>query len=80
MEASSLGVRVEYPYRSRVEGEEGRVVLKISLSSEGRASEVSVLESSGFERLDRAAVSAARQHDFQGRSGQVDLAFRFVLR
>ena len=80
LEASSVGVRVEYPYRSRVEGEEGRVVLRLSLSAEGRVSEARVAESSGFERLDRAALSAARQHEFVGRSGVIDLAFRFVLR
>jgi protein TonB len=45
-----------YPAESRAAGEQGIVVLRIIVSAEGRPTSVSVGRSSGFPRLDRAAV------------------------
>lgn len=48
----------EYPERSRENGEEGTVMLRVGVSAAGRASEVTVAASSGYPRLDRAAKAA----------------------
>ena len=56
-------IRPSYPRESREKGEEGKVVLDVVVSVEGRAEKVTIVESSGFERLDEAAkkaVGAAR--------------------
>ncbi|MEQ9449573.1 MAG: energy transducer TonB [Rhodospirillaceae bacterium] len=49
----------EYPTMSRRLGEEGEVVLLLTVDESGRITEASVEESSGFERLDEAAVREA---------------------
>ena len=50
----------QYPMDSRRQHEEGTVVLSVLLSVEGLVSDVSVSRSSGFMRLDRAAMEAVR--------------------
>jgi protein TonB len=49
-----------YPVRSRQLGEEGRVTLKVEISAEGGVRRAEVVESSTYDRLDRAALDAAR--------------------
>lgn len=49
-----------YPMDSRRAHEQGTVVLSVLLSTDGRVSDVSVARSSGFARLDRAALDAVR--------------------
>jgi protein TonB len=49
-----------YPMDSRRAHEQGTVVLSVLLSPEGRVSDVSIARSSGFARLDRAALDAVR--------------------
>lgn len=46
-----------YPEDLRRAGKEGKVVLKVKISSEGRAVDVMVARSSGYEAMDRNAVS-----------------------
>lgn len=46
----------EYPGLSRMRGESGVVVLRVLVTAEGRPGEVRLAQSSGFTRLDRAAV------------------------
>jgi len=48
--------QVNYPAESRAAGEQGVVLLRITVNSKGRPSAVSVAGSSGFPRLDKAAV------------------------
>ncbi len=55
----------EYPRVSRRLGEEGSVVLEIGVDARGRATSARVIESSGFERLDQAAVQAVLGWRFQ---------------
>lgn len=50
-----------YPPTSRRLGEQGKVVLRVLIGVDGTAQDATVLESSGFARLDRAALEAARQ-------------------
>ncbi len=53
-----------YPMESRRAREEGEVVLMVMVSEQGRATSVSVHQSSGHVRLDRAAVAAVRRWRF----------------
>jgi len=54
----------EYPRRARRQGLEGRVVIGVSVSTEGRPRKVFVRESSGMEIFDDAALRAIRQWRF----------------
>lgn len=53
-----------YPTMSRRLGEQGTVVLMIRITPSGAASEVQVLQSSGYNRLDRSAIDAIEQWKF----------------
>ena len=53
-----------YPSASRRLGEEGRVVLRVLVESDGRPGEVAIKTSSGFPRLDQAAEDAVRRWKF----------------
>jgi protein TonB len=49
--------RPPYPALSKRMGEQGKVVVRVWIDTEGVASQASVQTPSGFERLDRAAVN-----------------------
>jgi len=53
-----------YPALSRRLGEEGRVLLLVRVTPQGLPDGVEVRESSGFARLDEAALAAVRQWRF----------------
>ncbi|MRR51036.1 MAG: energy transducer TonB, partial [Rhodocyclaceae bacterium] len=53
-----------YPSASRRLGEQGRVLLRVYVSAEGRAEKVEVKTSSGFQRLDQAAEDAVSRWRF----------------
>jgi protein TonB len=53
-----------YPRISRQRGEEGTVVLSVEVLANGTAGNISVITSSGYRRLDNAALKAARQTVF----------------
>lgn len=59
--------RVEpvYPATSRRLGEEGTVRLRVLVDERGRPKDVDVLNSSGFDRLDRAAIDAVKRWRFR---------------
>jgi protein TonB len=52
----------EYPPASRRAGEEGTVQLKVYVLESGRAGEVEVARSSGFPKLDEAAVNEVKRN------------------
>ncbi|OYY50807.1 MAG: hypothetical protein B7X95_03000 [Methylophilaceae bacterium 17-44-8] len=54
----------DYPSMSRRLGEEGRVLMKVLVASDGAAKIVEVEQSSGSERLDNAAVNAVKKWRF----------------
>ncbi|MDA3900620.1 MAG: energy transducer TonB [Spirochaetes bacterium] len=54
----------EYPYNARKFKQQGRVVLKIEITTSGRSGKVTVKESSGNALLDRAAVAGAQSWHF----------------
>lgn len=76
----------EYPAISRRMGEEGKLVLRVELDEEGRIDTAKVISSSGYERLDNAALTAVKnwQCNPSLRNGQPVRAvalqpFNFVL-
>ena len=54
-----------YPLASRLLGEEGKVLLRVFVDSTGRTREASVRSSSGFPRLDGAALQAVWEWTFK---------------
>jgi periplasmic protein TonB len=52
----------EYPPASRRAGEAGTVTLRCMVSEQGRCSEISVVKSSGFPKLDEAAVKEVQRN------------------
>lgn len=58
-------IKPVYPIGARRRGEEGTVVLDVDVSASGRAEEVRLVSSSGFEDIDRAARRAAQQARFK---------------
>ncbi|MFT3964816.1 MAG: TonB family protein [Sphingobium sp.] len=67
MQASDLGSRMvsgkppRYPVESRRKHEQGTVVLMLILGVDGKVSSIAVNQSSGFARLDDAALDAVRK-------------------
>lgn len=53
-----------YPAASRRLGEEGKVLLRVLVNSQGRAEALEIEASSGYSRLDRAALDAVRNWKF----------------
>lgn len=73
-------VEPEYPYRSRLLKEEGDVLLEITINSSGEVSGVSIIKSSGFHRLDNAAMEAVKKTSFDPKSPKnFELAFNFQI-
>jgi len=76
-----------YPALSRRLGEQGRVLLRVLVSADGNAAQVEIRESSGYQRLDKAARDTvqrwrfvpARQAD-QGVAAWVQVPISFSLR
>jgi len=75
-----------YPWISRNRGEQGRVILDVEVTAEGRARAVRVKRSSGSKRLDEAALAAVRDWRFaparrggQAVPGRIDVPITFRL-
>lgn len=76
----------EYPEESQLNHEQGVVVLRVQVTATGEPTEVSVLQSSGFFRLDQAAREAVRHWRFHPSmiagmpvSSEADVPVRFKL-
>jgi TonB family protein len=54
--------RVDYPLESQIANEEGTVGLKIMLTEQGKVSDAIVENTSGFARLDAAALDYAKTY------------------
>lgn len=50
-----------YPSTARLNGWEGKVVLKVSIRNDGHLNSVEVVKTSGYESLDQAAIEAVRR-------------------
>jgi protein TonB len=75
-----------YPYLARINNYEGLVILKVSVSPEGRCVNVTVVKSSGYKILDKAAVEAVEKWRFvpsqkNGKPvyGEKEIKIRFKL-
>lgn len=79
-------IRPQYPFGARIRGEEGVVVVSAVLDDAGRAADVTIIRSSGYHSLDRAAVKALKKALFYAEAGgalsgkDVEYTFRFKLR
>ena len=51
-----------YPAASRRLGEQGSAVLQVLVGPDGRVSEAKLLQSSGYDRLDQAALAGIKQY------------------
>jgi len=70
----------DYPRLSQRLGEQGVVTLLVLVGVDGLPQKVEVKTSSGFERLDRAALDAVRQYRFvPGRRGNVPEAMPVIV-
>lgn len=63
-QAAYLNNRLTYPLSARRMGIQGRVVLNVEVLAEGVAGQISVLQSSGHEMLDRAALESVKNWRF----------------
>ncbi|MDM0011255.1 energy transducer TonB [Variovorax sp. J22P168] len=54
-----------YPSESKMNNEQGTVLLRVLTGADGRPTRVEVQKSSGFVRLDQAAVEAVRRWQFK---------------
>jgi TonB family protein len=81
--ASDQPVQPQYPTLSRLKGEEGENLLRFKIDSVGKAYEISLLSSSGFERLDQASIKAIQEaqfHDNNKTDHSFELRFKFTLK
>ena len=53
-----------YSLLSRRQGESGKVLLLVQVTAQGAAAQVEIKQSSGFPRLDEAALNAVRKWRF----------------
>lgn len=56
--------RPAYPSISRRMGEQGKVMLRVFVNAQGLPERIEIQKSSGFERLDKAAVAAVQRWKF----------------
>ena len=69
-----------YPPLSKRLNEQGRVVIRARIELDGSASQVEVRSSSGFERLDQAALQAVKRWRYlPGKRGGVAEAMWFNI-
>ncbi|NMM37899.1 MAG: energy transducer TonB [Glaciimonas sp.] len=69
-----------YPLFSRRNREQGTVLLNVKVSAQGHAEQVQLKRSSGFSRLDEAALEAVRQWRFvPAQRGSVAVAANVVV-
>jgi protein TonB len=73
-----------YPVQAAVLGQHGAVVVVIHVAENGSATGVDIVESSGFDVLDQAAVAAVRKWRFHpamqnGQAVAFDMPFRFIF-
>ena len=54
----------KYPRVSRKRGERGQVLVRVSINRDGSSEKVEIEQSSGFNRLDKAAMDSARKCRF----------------
>ncbi len=78
---------LSYPSSARNRRQQGKVIVRVVISPSGTPSSVDVLQTSGFDALDKAALDAVRRARFRpyaengiALEALVDIPFDFVLR
>lgn len=71
--------RPDYPKGARRRGEEGTVLCRLRIERSGRVLAVEVVEGSGFEELDQAAVAALKRWRFEPLGRLTDAASAYAL-
>ncbi len=68
---------VPYPRLAQRRGQEGTVWLRVQVGLQGRVTDIEVSKSTGFPRLDQAALAAVRNWAFQPalRDGQPEVSY-----
>lgn len=70
----------DYPPESREQGEQGRVLVRAKISTDGKVEQVVLRKSSGYQRLDEAALSSVKQWRFvPAQQGAVQVAAWVVV-
>ena len=70
----------DYPRMSKRLGEQGKVVLKVLIGTDGAPQKVELVTSSGFERLDKSAMDAAMRWRYvPGKRGGVPEAMWYQV-
>ena len=69
-----------YPLAAVRLGQEGRVVLQVSVDGAGRPLNVELRRSSGFPLLDQSALKAVKSWRFDAGRSQVRVPIRFALK
>jgi protein TonB len=70
----------EYPRMSKRLGEQGRVLVKVLIGEDGQPQKVELHTTSGFERLDKAAMEAAMRWRYvPGKRGGVPEAMWYQI-
>lgn len=69
-----------YPILSRKLGEQGKVQVRVLIGTDGHALKAEIGQSSGFERLDQAALATALQWRYRpGKRGGIPEAMWFIV-
>ena len=70
----------DYPEESRDQEEEGKVLLRVFVNTEGRVEQLAVKKSSGYSRLDQAALTTVKHwHFVPAHRGDVNEAAWIVI-
>jgi protein TonB len=80
--SSDIGLKAKYPRLSRMLAEEGRVIVLVHTNERGFVKKMSVAASSGFSRLDEAAldaVSNSRAVSYD-KNSRIKISFLFKLK
>ena len=72
--------RPSYPAISKRMGEQGKVMLRVFVNAQGQPEQIQIQQSSGFDRLDKAAVDAVRRWKFTpgSRNGVAEAMWNIV--
>lgn len=57
---NSKDLSPKYPWRSKVLKEEGIVIVALDIHPDGRVDNIKIISSSGFDRLDKAAIESIK--------------------
>ena len=82
LSSQELGIKVKYPRLSRMLSEEGRVIVMVQTDERGHIHKMSISSSSGFARLDEAAVESVSNSQTQNydKNSRIKISFIFKLK